>query len=92
MKAKLSLAERTYTCENCGILIDRDVNAARNLAHLPSRVAASGAETQNARGGAGSGRAATRRTDTLKPAPVNREAGCPHRGRKTGTAATAAAA
>ncbi|MBA3489082.1 MAG: IS200/IS605 family element transposase accessory protein TnpB, partial [Longispora sp.] len=33
VKAKLSLAERTYTCEHCGLVIDRDVNAARNLLH-----------------------------------------------------------
>jgi putative transposase len=31
VKAKLSLAERVFTCERCGLVIDRDVNAARNL-------------------------------------------------------------
>jgi IS605 OrfB family transposase len=31
VKAKLSLAERVFTCEECGLVIDRDVNAARNL-------------------------------------------------------------
>ena len=121
VKAKLSLAERTYTCEHCRLVADRNINAARNLAQLypcgkreaqashatSTRVAASGAETsrkagaalaapspgqQNARGGAGSGRAATRRTNTVKPAPANREAGRPRQGRRTGTAASAAAA
>jgi putative transposase len=47
VKAKLSLAERLYLCETCGFTEDRDVNAARNLLKL----AASGAESQNACGG-----------------------------------------
>jgi putative transposase len=34
VKAKLSLDERTYHCETCGLAIDRDVNAAINLARL----------------------------------------------------------
>lgn len=31
-KEKLSLSERTYKCDNCGLEIDRDMNAAKNLA------------------------------------------------------------
>jgi putative transposase len=34
VKAKLRLSERTYHCEPCGLVIDRDLNAARNLAAL----------------------------------------------------------
>jgi putative transposase len=34
VKAKLSLSERTYKCEHCCLVIDRDLNAARNLAAL----------------------------------------------------------
>jgi putative transposase len=34
VKAKLTLAERTFACETCGLRIDRDLNAARNLAKL----------------------------------------------------------
>ena len=33
VKTKLALSERTYTCA-CGLVLDRDVNAARNLASL----------------------------------------------------------
>jgi putative transposase len=32
VKAKLHLAERTYKCDSCGLVIDRDLNAAVNLA------------------------------------------------------------
>ena len=56
VKAKLSLAERTFRCQACGLEVDRDVNAARNLAALVDGiqqieqvVAGSGPETvQNA--------------------------------------------
>ncbi len=34
VKAKLALSERTYRCGPCGLVIDRDLNAARNLAAL----------------------------------------------------------
>jgi putative transposase len=55
VKAKLRLDERTYCCEHCGLVIDRDLNAALNLAAYGRRalsVAGSGPETRNARGGA----------------------------------------
>ena len=47
-KPSLTLAERTFICEACGLVLDRDENAARNLRDL----AASGAERLNACGGA----------------------------------------
>ena len=34
VKRQLSLSERTFTCEYCGYTMDRDINAAMNLAHL----------------------------------------------------------
>ena len=45
MKAKLSLAERTYRCDSCGLVLDRDLNAAINIL-----VAGSAPETLNAHG------------------------------------------
>jgi len=47
-KPSLTLAERTFTCQACGLVLDRDINAARNLLTL----AASGAERVNACGAA----------------------------------------
>jgi putative transposase len=69
VKAKLSLAERTFTCEACGTQLDRDLNAARNLAKLAQHVAQSGWETQNARG-------ADISPGTVGQAATKREAGC----------------
>ena len=45
VKAKLSLNERTYRCDSCGLTMDRDLNAAINI-----QVAGSAPETLNARG------------------------------------------
>lgn len=37
IKDKLTLADRTFICDDCGFVIDRDLNAARNLAGLGKR-------------------------------------------------------
>ncbi len=50
VKAKLSLSERTYRCERCGLLIDRDLNAAANLASLVEAYTSTGTAS-----GAGTG-------------------------------------
>lgn len=47
----LSLAERTYHCEACGLVMDRDLNAAINL----EKLAGSSPDSQNACGGTSSG-------------------------------------
>jgi len=73
VKAKLTLAERTFCCEACGLQMDRDLNAARNLAKLVQHVAQSGWETRNARG-------ADRKSQLAGQVAVKREAGsgsCP---------------
>ena len=35
MKEEMSLGERTFHCEACDLVADRDLNAARNLAEWP---------------------------------------------------------
>ncbi|WFE21646.1 IS607 family element RNA-guided endonuclease TnpB [Solwaraspora sp. WMMD937] len=42
VKTKLALSEREYRCEACGLIIDRDRNAAVNLAALAAATAGSG--------------------------------------------------
>ena len=49
VKAKLSLSERVFHCDGCGLVIDRDLNAAINI-----KVAGSAPETLNAHRGTGS--------------------------------------
>ena len=46
IKPELSLSERTFVCEDCGMVLDRDLNAAINL----RMVAVSSIDTQNAYG------------------------------------------
>ena len=64
VKAKLSLSERVYRCDVCGLSMDRDLNAAINI-----MVAGSAPETLNARGGD------ARRADVYRATqtPVKRE-------------------
>ncbi|MCH4851374.1 IS607 family element transposase accessory protein TnpB [Bifidobacterium pseudolongum] len=75
VKAKLSLNERTYCCDACGLRIDRDLNAAINI-----QVAGSAPETLNARGG-------DIRHDRHAPAaqtPMNREPSSQNNGMRLG--------
>ncbi|RZT16990.1 putative transposase [Kribbella sp. VKM Ac-2569] len=70
-KPRLLLAERSYVCEHCGLVIDRDLNAAINLARLGE------AHTLSERSPAGSGPVAGRgATQETEPAPAGDAAGC----------------
>jgi putative transposase len=98
VRAKLHLGERVFRCQQCGLELDRDLNAARNLAKLVAvlivsdgerlevpTVAGSGPETPNARG-------ADVRPGLTGRTAMNREAGtgrCPD---GTGTAGAQAPA
>ena len=55
VKTKLALSEREYNCQSCGLVLDRDLNAARNLAALA-------AEIDTAGSGPVAGRGADRKT------------------------------
>ena len=78
VKAKLTLAERTFDCEACRLRTDRDLNAARNLARLAHQVAQSGWETQNDRG-------ADQKPQLAGQVAVKREAGTSRTLGDTGT-------
>ncbi len=66
VKPEMSLAERIFQCEACGAELDRDLNAARNLA---SPVAGSSPETVNTCGAEGSGQ----ENGLVKPAAAKQE-------------------
>ncbi len=67
VKEDLTLSDRTFQCQACGLVLDRDLNAAINLAKL----AGSCSDSQNAGGGASAG---TKRTPRVELAPVKQEA------------------
>ncbi|WP_344892832.1 IS607 family element RNA-guided endonuclease TnpB [Actinomadura meridiana] len=75
-KPSLTLSERTYHCDGCGLSLGRDINAARNLLSL----AASGAESLNACGG-------DVRPGPAGHLPTKQESGAAHGVDETGTAA-----
>jgi putative transposase len=81
-KPSLKLSERVFRCDACGLVLDRDVNAARNLLKLA--LAASGAESINACGG-------DVRPGPAGRLPLNQEPGTAPAG-QTGTAARQQAA
>jgi putative transposase len=45
VKPELSLSERTFVCEDCGMVLDRDLNAAKNILSEALRCTASSVET-----------------------------------------------
>ena len=64
VKSKLSLSERKYMCHRCGVVVDRDLNAATNLAKLA--VPKSGVSTIDRTGSSpGMGRGGVGKTSSL---------------------------
>ncbi|MGW0633416.1 RNA-guided endonuclease TnpB family protein [Streptomyces sp. NPDC002758] len=81
VKAKLPLHIRTYACDVCGLVLDRDANAAHNLAALAAAAAT------------GTGVAADQSADTaLKPRGADRKTRTTRPRRKTGTGRAGGAA
>ncbi len=50
VKAKLALSTRTYKCTSCGLVLDRDLNAARNLAAIAAEATTAGSGPVAGRG------------------------------------------
>jgi putative transposase len=74
VKTKLCLSERTFRCDECPLVLDRDLNAARNLAALVGEVIG-GTSSQSC---AGDGKRAR-----WKPAPDPHPVGSGYRHGKT---------
>nr|WP_238362029.1 transposase [Actinopolymorpha pittospori] len=87
-KPNLTLADRTYACEHCEVMIDRDRNAAINLARLGDTLHTGGTGTgtgsrpaahQTNDGRVGDGRGATQETATTPVVnAAGRETSTPH--------------
>jgi putative transposase len=67
----LTLSDRIYHCEQCGLVLDRDLNAAINLKQL----AGSSSDSQNACGAVSAG---TRRKPRVQLAAVKQEPNAEH--------------
>jgi putative transposase len=68
-KEDLRLSDRTFHCQQCGLVLDRDLNAALNL----EKLADSSPDNANACGGASAG---TPRKKRVKLAPAKQELDC----------------
>jgi putative transposase len=89
VKAKLALANRTHQCDHCGAMLDRDLNAAINLARLGEH--AKRVEDRPAGSGPVAGRGAIRKTSPPKGAAAGGDEtstppGGPQAAGQTGTA------
>ncbi|WP_228536837.1 transposase [Nocardia sp. XZ_19_231] len=72
-KPNLTLADRVYRCESCGLSIDRDRNAAINLARLGETHPLTVGKQGCADSGSVPGRGAIRKSE---PAPAGEAGGC----------------
>ncbi|WP_155370074.1 IS607 family element RNA-guided endonuclease TnpB [Catellatospora vulcania] len=77
VKTKLALSKRVYDCKACGLVIDRDLNAARNLAALVAEIDPAGSSPV-------AGRGAIQKTRTSGQEAVKRQPGTASAG-NTGT-------
>jgi putative transposase len=77
VKTKLALSERTYECTACGLVLDRDLNAARNLAAVAAEYGTAGS-------GPVAGRGADQKTHACGQVAVKRQPGTASAG-QTGT-------
>jgi putative transposase len=90
VKTKLALSEREYHCQACGLVIDRDRNAALNLAALAAEFDTAGSGPVAARGA--NQKTHTRGQVAMKrepgPAPADQTGTVPPQGRTTDRALT----
>ena len=77
VKTKLLLSERAYVCVACGLGIDRDQNAAVNLAEYGRKILSGSGSESNGRG-------ADQKTGLARQVAVKRQPGTRQRG-QTGT-------
>ena len=76
-RAKLSLSERAYRCD-CGLVLDRDLNAAHNLAGLVEAVTGTASGAGTGRGTApANGRGEERSMGSPRCSSTNRQDGSP---------------
>ena len=67
VKAKLPLHVRVFTCDACGVVMDRDENAARNLAALAAACTTGTGVAGDQGARAPKPRGADRKTRTTRP-------------------------
>ncbi|MRH89408.1 IS200/IS605 family element transposase accessory protein TnpB [Nocardia sp. SYP-A9097] len=75
VKTKLRLSDRTFHCDRCGFSIDRDLNAARNLAALARMSSASCVGTKNSLAGNPRKSLHSRATGTATRRPTSTDKG-----------------